>query len=781
MGKMREKAHIHWEQFLPNRSEEPNAIRFWTLLCELAVAFGLGLLIFLEGGVHASGTLVLGSCTAIALIAAVIRVVLRGQFRCIKSKGYIPLALFFLLAVISLSWSLDPGGSKLALVRCLPPFIIFGILVTRLPRPERLRYAADYLSVIGASAGVVWLASFHFDNLRENLPGNPNHLGLMFSALGSAAITSALIPRKKNAAPNFAAIFRFIAGLIAVAAAISTESRGALIGLAIGLSTPAIAQRKYSRIALLSLPVALMAGMIALWRIGIAPKSLDIRLDIWSSALSRALENPFFGFGFGTFDSIGKGLPLSHWTAATSYGHSTPVELLVETGLVGFCLAALTAILIGHDILKKPNRRYTSDALPFVACASALALPSIFEFHLFLPAISLLLAISTGYALAGISVSDPKRIRSVKVGKQQKQILMGAASTLAICLFIAGYFDFSSSRALELANRQLRLAHFDDAIRSYQRAARTSLQPAIVQAALGEAYLARYRIGGRKDGHNDPSIASIAFENAVKEKPIFGNAWAGLAETKRLMGDLDGRVNALVQAALSDGKALRGRWVQVAAAYMAAAQVDLAIDACHEANKARGKLSQRCLRAIVNGGGNADHLALVAGGRADHWLDLARYLSAMGYPAESIRRALIFALEIDSTFAQAAVALMDLEKSQNRNDQAISWGERTLAVGVTNTPLLLRLAELNASKGNLTRARDLAERILETLPRSETAHKIIATEIRKSQGIQAERHYWEGQAIKRPGWNFPLKNADRLRDEINQRNKITSIQRKDIL
>ena len=93
----------------------------------------------------------------------------------------------------------------------------------------------------------------------------------------------------------------------------------------------------------------------ALDRVGATGDALGVRLSLWRYGLDAASEKPLFGWGLGSFRQATQGRYSQQFAAdhvksdaAVWFdAHNVVIELLVATGVVGVCLGAAFAVLVG--------------------------------------------------------------------------------------------------------------------------------------------------------------------------------------------------------------------------------------------------------------------------------------------------------------------------------------------------------------------------------------------------------------------------------------------------
>ena len=198
-----------------------------------------------------------------------------------------------------------------------------------------------------------------------------NQLGGVLLLVVPLALGAALAPwdRPGLFAGAFNGLGRLLAAILAVllgAALLLTQSRGAWVGLAVGLVALVALRWPWGRWVLL---VATMAGMVfyLFWgqdllaphvvaavndtgglRTSVGTLTLTGRIQIWARAWDYIIETPLFGAGLGTFRARYAGYTGGYWGGVvfdmgTPHAHNVLIQMAYDVGLVG--LAAYLALV----------------------------------------------------------------------------------------------------------------------------------------------------------------------------------------------------------------------------------------------------------------------------------------------------------------------------------------------------------------------------------------------------------------------------------------------------
>ena len=136
----------------------------------------------------------------------------------------------------------------------------------------------------------------------------------------------------------------------------------------------------------------------------------EVRTDLSVETIPLIKAYPVFGCGLGGYETAFSRFKVSGVLVTDDYVHNDYLQLLAELGTVGFVIGAALAISVVRTTLRGTERSSDPEARYFaVACAGALstiALHSLADFNLYIPANAMLLAWISGIAGAvGLRVS----------------------------------------------------------------------------------------------------------------------------------------------------------------------------------------------------------------------------------------------------------------------------------------------------------------------------------------------------------------------------------------
>lgn len=257
---------------------------------------------------------------------------------------------FFTLA--SSTWSLYPEGSLEIAIDCAKYVLIYLTLLNVCRTPERLRIicATIVLASIVTSIGVI---DWHLtgENLVEGyrarwvgIYADPNRMAMSLGLVIPIAV--AFVLRRHTG--TLMRLLSFVAAALALTAIVFSHSRGGIIGLAVGMTLWAIAERKANRVGVLAL--AAVALVI------FAPSSFwsrtesvgDFRHDAsalgrvhaWVVAARVSADYPLAGVGAGSF-RLAWPLYAPEESRRVYEAHNVFLQVIAELGWIGLFLFLL--------------------------------------------------------------------------------------------------------------------------------------------------------------------------------------------------------------------------------------------------------------------------------------------------------------------------------------------------------------------------------------------------------------------------------------------------------
>lgn len=266
--------------------------------------------------------------------------------------------------------------------------------------------------------------------------------------------------------------------------------------------------------------------------------AFDVRFDITKQSLNLLYEHPFFGTGLGTYGLVSPKVishPLAAYGVWWHHAHNDYLELLTDTGIVGFCLW-MAAILILFSFSLYQLRRNSSHWNQHIAIQSIIAIICIgamefFDYHLRIPSLALLFTLQLALLVQASHAKEDGEMTPRLISP----LLKGAVLLAGLVLFIQIVsFSTNDYRVFKLtqAGHHLRLSNLEKA---------TRLQPSNSEPwyLLGQEYWKQANRLGR-DTENALSLkrsAVTAFRKATALSPTRAHYWYHLGILEYGMGD----------------------------------------------------------------------------------------------------------------------------------------------------------------------------------------------------------------------------------------------------
>jgi tetratricopeptide (TPR) repeat protein len=372
----------------------------------------------------------------------------------------------------------------------------------------------------------------------------------------TAAMALGLARLRGGATPGVVGLAGLAFGLVAVH--VASRSRGGLVALLAGLLVAGVlwaraaSHRGGTRLRVAPLVVGVLivlafglavvpdntrAHLATIFR-GRVDASGDYRLDVARDTVRLWAAHPVLGAGLGAYADAFPAFKRAHGEVRTTHAEDDALELVAETGLAGIAIAVWLAALIIRGLLvrlrqgRDPFRK--SIAVGAAGAIAALAVHSLFDFNLRLPANALVFA-----SLLGLAASPREPAR--RVGGRA---LPAVATLVLAALAVASAWRAAGAVALERALRdtdpQMRVAALDRVVARH---------PYLADAYRARAIAWRDLAIGRT-GFAGPRLdrAERDLHSALRLRPSWGEAWADLGWTRWMRGDFAGARAAMDRA-----------------------------------------------------------------------------------------------------------------------------------------------------------------------------------------------------------------------------------------
>ncbi len=344
---------------------------------------------------------------------------------------------YALVAVASLLWTVDPGGTVQALGSlgiALAFMASFAILVDDERDLRRLLWVAAVAAIVLA---LVYIEGYLSGISRQSNPvGDAN----FFAAFEVLALPLVVVLASSSRSPG-ARVGLFVGVAIMAASVIATLSRGgfanliAIVFLIVVLPSRTLFRSREQKVlfltaAALGMTVLLSTAWVSLqsrFQQGFheATSVAGGRGDLWEAALLQYREHPITGIGYGSFrpnsfefltETPGVSLD-SHLRTSVLSGepvHNSYIESLAELGPAGLVLF-LGLLIAPAASLRRTSRRAAAAGLPFVRSVANALLLGLLAFAV----AATLLSAETSRILSlvvGLSVVLPRMARASSDG-----------------------------------------------------------------------------------------------------------------------------------------------------------------------------------------------------------------------------------------------------------------------------------------------------------------------------------------------------------------------------
>ncbi|HEX8814018.1 MAG TPA: O-antigen ligase family protein [Terriglobales bacterium] len=343
----------------------------------------------------------------------------RSQVMTVRwAPPFLPMLAFALLVLLQLAFHLTTSTERTLSSGLL--FTAYGtlcfLLIQSLRRPQQLEWAARMISVYGATLalfGLVqgftsngklyWLRKPYYEGWIYGPYVNHNHYAGLMEMLTPIPLVIALSPRSsvKN---------RWLAGIAAAVMATSilfSASRGGMMAFAGELLLLALLVARHvgrrKTLVMLFAFVCLIA-LLAAW-LGL-PQIVDrfatfhsqarteisdgMRINIDRDALKMIPQRPLLGWGLGSFVDVYPQFRSFYTNLIIDHAHNDYLELLVETGVAGFAIAAWFLLAVCASAWTKLRQSewdtVSLAALASVAAVAGVLIHGLVDFNLQIPA-----------------------------------------------------------------------------------------------------------------------------------------------------------------------------------------------------------------------------------------------------------------------------------------------------------------------------------------------------------------------------------------------------------
>jgi putative inorganic carbon (hco3(-)) transporter len=316
----------------------------------------------------------------------------KKNFKLIKTKLNTPLLIFTAITIIvtiipltkisleniSLTTSSSPLFALRILLIFIESWLVYLYFINNYNKKQKNKVLLS-ISIATLIISTIGIIQFIITNSRltSTFPG-PNEAGI-FLAIMLPLLFTLYIKESK--------VIYGAAAFIGLIALFFTFSRAALIAAAIGIILSLVLQRrslKKNKIALVFVVIIILIGLF----IGLMPKQDTLhrmkfksdRPTIWKNSLTLFSQAPL-GSGLGTFQSNYQQFP--NYNENKEHAHNLYLQILVETGILGFLMLITILIFVLKACIKKKNLFLLGSLISFFVF-------SFFEHTLYSPQIAII-------------------------------------------------------------------------------------------------------------------------------------------------------------------------------------------------------------------------------------------------------------------------------------------------------------------------------------------------------------------------------------------------------
>lgn len=421
----------------------PSNIAFWLLCSALAVAT----LSF--GAVEAWSLFVLQACTAIVVVLCSVHI-FRSQDSVIRlSPALVPMAGIALIGILQLTLGLTAYSyeTKLGVMRflCYGAIALAGLQL--LHDTDRLRSFSHFTSIFGGLLAVFallqdfssngklyWVRTPRFGGYIFGPYVNHNHYAGMMELLFPFPLLMALRERKHV---GLRILYGFAAFIMLVSIVLS-GSRGGMLAALLQLGLIAALNSRGEKRWMSSKPLigfVIACALFAFWwadakvmsRIeslqSHSDKGIDVvRVQIVRDSVAMVKERPLLGFGVGNFANVYPKYRSFFDNRVVNQAHNDYLQMLVETGILGFALTLAFIFLVVRgslNMIQKGLATQQSFAMAALASCTGIFAHSFTDFNLQVPAnaawffLIATIASKTAFVQAGVPEMQMSRTREL--------------------------------------------------------------------------------------------------------------------------------------------------------------------------------------------------------------------------------------------------------------------------------------------------------------------------------------------------------------------------------
>jgi O-antigen ligase len=163
------------------------------------------------------------------------------------------------------------------------------------------------------------------------------------------------------------------------------------------------------------------------------------RYSMLKDSLQIIKDFPYLGTGFGTFAEIAQKYKTSQWQVSYGFSHNEPVQLIIETGVIGFLFIFLFLFqYLKHIYFVWRKRNSSFPVYAVLGCfvgILSIILHSFFDFVFHIPANNILFFIILALVFRVAYIKEPQSQLPLPKSEISLSILSKSAIVIISCLF----------------------------------------------------------------------------------------------------------------------------------------------------------------------------------------------------------------------------------------------------------------------------------------------------------------------------------------------------------
>ncbi len=547
-------------------------------LIEAGLVFLIIFTPFAHGAVQPWAVAVFEATAAMMFLLWIFKMISKNTLE-VSSSPVVFLAVFFILyvsiqlAVSPITRSALPGllphsvypwATKTELLRIIAYAMIFFVSLNTIKTRQQIIRIISVIIVVGSLMGVLFLMRYFGAEVPRGII-NPDHysayLGMIVPLIFGYLLVREQTPGTQDTIYAKRLLLIFCA-IIMSTALFFTMSRGGIFSFIAALLFMAVlvlTRRSIKKRGWVLSAVVVFVILSITWlgatpvierilsiKVEIASLYFGGRLPIWQSTIDIIKDYPFLGTGFGTFNYVFPKYETEGLAYHYAHAHSDLLELLSDTGIVGFFLLGVGSLVSMVWVFRRFYRRHDpyiiSLSIGFLGSLAGMFVHSLVDFNLRIPANAILVTIIMALFISALNQRSGHRsdeYRQFSISRKGKAVLYvitilltGAFLTASVRPAIADYYyNLMDDSQLSL----------QDSRRLITRAVELDPANALYRYELGHLLskdISRYDINRNSELDQSIWAALDSYKEAIRLNPTNPKYHQSLAWTYGILADL---------------------------------------------------------------------------------------------------------------------------------------------------------------------------------------------------------------------------------------------------